>query len=1131
VAEQSTNSQKHLFGALRHSLKAGGSLLAIGCLLASAPAFAQDEPAATEDEDGDVIVVTGIRASLANAQEIKRNADTVVDAITSQDIGALPDRSVTEALQRVPGVSINRFSGTNDPDHFSVEGSGVVIRGLNFVRSEFNGRDAFAAGVGGQALNFADVPSELLGSVEVYKNATAEMIEGGLAGTVNLNTRKPFDNRGFHIAFSGEANYGDLEEEWTPTGSFLISKTWDTGGGTFGLLASGSYSRIRSRSDGLQISNFQTRDGTYATRAFSGGNIVCRNPLPSSSDTQGFPGNVTPAPNFPTIGSPCFNAAPNGANGSADFRALSYAPIGAQFRTQNFDRVRDGQALAAQYETADRRGVFTLEYIRSHTTNTWGERTFASGSDLSEYNTYPRGCQSNQDGPPVYVPNPNPAFAPTVDGNNTASTRANCPINGFTNYQYDANNLFESGYITYPGGGWRGAINGPGDPYVPGGGIQQDITRREVEERSTNQDFGFNGRYDLDENWDFEFDANYTKSSKHNLDMTMWGAGFADEEIDLTGNYPVINVHKPNTLCYAWCSPSPQLAAASTDAAYFGDPHFQFWRAAMDHIEDSDGREYAFRGDLGYKFDNSSFLRQVKAGARYADRSQTVRYTTYNWGMLSEVWSGSRPVNFADVNPGAIEFYEFPNFFRDKVPGPVGAWYYAGDIVDDYAGAVSFAQSIQAQARALGGSPSWNPLASRPGVVSGTPYLLSEIQPVDQKDIGSYLMAQFETEGSVRVAGNVGLRYVRSEISSEGNIGVPSQAALNITQPYATRCALVTPPPPAPQNPVSPGGVCNRSAAEYAALQTWAGAGATTLDVAEHEYDFFLPSLNVRVGLSDDMIARFAVSRVMTRADNSYLRNFLTIGLDPNGNLTSQSGNPYITPATAWQGDLTFEWYFARVGSLTFDVFYKDVKNFFYQQTTQRQITSNGVTQTVSNRGPANFDGHGKVKGFEIAYQQTFEFLPSPLDGFGVNTNYSYIDSSGLPNTFLNTGSPQPVSSIVPGNLPLEGLSKHNVNFTLFYEKGPISIRGAYNWRSRFLLTSADVIFPYTSIFNESTGQLDASIFYSVTPNIKVGIQGVNLLNEVTRTSQAYTGDPGLLAPRSYFMNDRRYSFIVRGNF
>jgi hypothetical protein len=80
------------------------------------PAQGQGQGDQTPDEKD--IVVTGIRASLANAQTIKRNSDTVVDAITAQDIGALPDRSVTEALQRVPGVAMNRFAGSNDPDHF-----------------------------------------------------------------------------------------------------------------------------------------------------------------------------------------------------------------------------------------------------------------------------------------------------------------------------------------------------------------------------------------------------------------------------------------------------------------------------------------------------------------------------------------------------------------------------------------------------------------------------------------------------------------------------------------------------------------------------------------------------------------------------------------------------------------------------------------------------------------------------------------------------------------------------------------------------------------------------------------------------------------------------------------------------
>jgi len=300
---------------------------------------------------------------------------------------------------------------------------------------------------------------------------------------------------------------------------------------------------------------------------------------------------------------------------------------------------------------------------------------------------------------------------------------------------------------------------------------------------------------------------------------------------------------------------------------------------------------------------------------------------------------------------------------------------------------------------------------------------------------------------------------------------------------------------------------------------------------AKNDYTYVLPSLNVKVGITDDVLMRFAASEVMTRPDSSYIRNFVNISIDGNGHLSSSSGNPYLKPAVAWQFDLTAEWYFSRVGSLTFDLFYKDVKNFFYQAVVDLPVENNGVTLSVPLRGPANYDGHGKIKGFEVAYQQTFDFLPGFLKGFGVSANYSYVESSGLPNTFLNTGSPVNIGSITPGNLPLEGLSKHNVNAELFYEDSLVSARVAYNWRSKFLLTAADVIFPYTSIFNAATGQLDASLFFNVTKQIKIGVQGVNLTNEVTKTLQAYTGDPALLAPRSYFMNDRRYSFIVRGSF
>ena len=123
-----------LFGASRFQRLAVLTTASTIALCAAQPAFAQavekadDAPESAETEDA--IVVTGYKKALANSQSIKRDADTFVDVITSEDIGALPDRSVAEALQRVPGVNISRFEQRNDPDRFSVEGSGVVIRGL-----------------------------------------------------------------------------------------------------------------------------------------------------------------------------------------------------------------------------------------------------------------------------------------------------------------------------------------------------------------------------------------------------------------------------------------------------------------------------------------------------------------------------------------------------------------------------------------------------------------------------------------------------------------------------------------------------------------------------------------------------------------------------------------------------------------------------------------------------------------------------------------------------------------------------------------------------------------------------------------------------------------------------------------
>ena len=1113
------NPSADRFGGI---LKCGVSAFAL-CAM-TAPAIAQVStsaaaPSTDTTSDGSntkEITITGIRASLASAQNIKRNSDTVVDAITASDIGALPDRSVTEALQRVPGVAMNRFAGSNDPDHFSVEGSGVVVRGLTFVRSEFNGRDTFAAGVGGQAINFADVPAELLGSVEVYKNATAEMIEGGLAGTVNLNTRKPFDSKGFHIGFDVEGNYGDMEKRLTPTWSALISDTWDTGIGRIGVLGAVSFSQLRSRSNGLNISNIQTRDGTFALGANSHGVQVCRNPLPGTTDT------ITNSP--PGLTTACNEKGAAGADGMLDPASVRYAPVGGQFREEDYNRKRRGLSLAAQWESLDRRALLTAQFLHTSSLNAWGEHTFEAGPDLSEYNTYPAGCLQNADGP-ANVTNGVVGTGGTI--------RAECPTGSTQNYTYDENGLFEKGYITYPGTGWRNTTSGSSTTRVPTGGMQQSLSRRQVNETNRVSDAGLNFKFSPDDHWQINLDGDYTRAEHDDLDFSVFGSTFADNYLDLSGNLPTIIPHKPLTLSAGWASPNP-IVAGESDAQYFADRNNEFWRAAMDHIEHSTGHEWSGKADIAYNFGGDDpFLKRVKFGARYADREETVRYSTYNWGALSEVWAGTQ-VSMQQVSDRA-SLYQFDNFFRGDVAGPPAAYYYNGNLISDYNSGAQYFQNIVKTWDAQGGGTGWTPAAARVGANTAG-YLPNEIQQVSQKNTDAYMMLSFGKDaplfGNVKMSGNIGVRYVSTKVRSEGDIFV-NQQSLGVNSPYATRCAGSSGPPPSLPPGVTigqPGGICLLGQAAYEQLQAF-GSGTPTPNVANTTNHQWLPSLNLKFDLSRDLIMRLAASKVMTLPDMASIRNSFSATFSTTDNtVVFNLGNPGLKPATAKQFDATLEWYFARVGSLTVDAFYKKVSNFFFAAQVQRNFTQNGITLPIQVRIPSNYDGEGTIKGVEVAYQQTFDFLPSLLSGLGTQLSYTYLKSSGLPNSFLNGGSAANVSGVqAGGHLPLEQLSKHNINAEAFYEKGPISLRLAYTWRSKFLLTAADVIFPYYPIYNAAEGHLDASAFLTLTKGLRIGVQAVNLNNEVTKTLQQYTTG-GALGPRSYFIEDRRYSFILRGS-
>ena len=220
------------------------------------PQAPADQTATGQPEAEQDIVVTGIRASLESAQGRKRNASAIVDSIVADDIGKLPDANTAEALQRVSGIQVARDRG---------EGGSVAIRGLTQVLTTLNGRAVFTAD-GGRNYNLQDFPSELLAGIDVYKTPSADLIEGGIGGIIDLRTRKPLDLEDFTVTGTLRGRYSDLADKISPLGSLLVSKKWDTGIGEMGLLLSGSYQERAFRSDVISAGAPNKRTDVIAGR-------------------------------------------------------------------------------------------------------------------------------------------------------------------------------------------------------------------------------------------------------------------------------------------------------------------------------------------------------------------------------------------------------------------------------------------------------------------------------------------------------------------------------------------------------------------------------------------------------------------------------------------------------------------------------------------------------------------------------------------------------------------------------------------------------------------------------------------------------------------------------------------------
>ena len=205
--------------------------------IAVAAAFGAVLPATAQDEQVEEVVVTGIRASLTQALDVKRTNTQIVDAIVSEDIGKFPDNNVIEAMQRITGVQVtNRASG---------EVAAISIRGLTDINTTINGRNIFTAS--GLSVALQDVPASLIKQVDVYKTRSASQIENGIAGSVDIKTQRPFDFEGSKFVLAARAVNQDQADKTDPVISGLASNRWSTGAGEFGALVNLSFAETNYR--------------------------------------------------------------------------------------------------------------------------------------------------------------------------------------------------------------------------------------------------------------------------------------------------------------------------------------------------------------------------------------------------------------------------------------------------------------------------------------------------------------------------------------------------------------------------------------------------------------------------------------------------------------------------------------------------------------------------------------------------------------------------------------------------------------------------------------------------------------------------------------------------------------------
>ena len=655
------------------------------------------------------------------------------------------------------------------------------------------------------------------------------------------------------------------------------------------------------------------------------------------------------------------------------------------------------------------------------------------------------------------------------------------------------------------------------------GGLAFGADTRVAKRKSDTQDISWHLDWRASDSWAFSTDLQLIKATTNDFDSTVaTGVQMSKESLDLSGSLPQINFDE-------------------SDLAALGNANNYYWSFTQEHFDRGIATEKALKLDAKYSFDNP-VLQDLRFGVRLTDRNATTENSnpSYNWAMISQTWAlGWDLSSLAYLGDprfsGNTHTVTFNNFMNGKVSVPsliMPQVSVAAGYPGSYATLHGYTNELCVSGNTCG---NWTPAAFGANNYAGT-------NDQGERTQTAYSQLRFGFDDwNIPVDGNLGLRLVRTEADAKGYM-------------------VFTPPGTLPSSGAT--GVVVPPISAFAQQQDF-----------KNTYNDFLPSLNLRAKPREDLQFRFALAKAMTRPDFSQLQAYSALSETYTANADGSviesvsttgtaSGNPNLRPIKSNQADATAEWYFSKTGSLTFAAFDKQLKDIIINQTYDTPVKDdNGNVVDFVTTSPVN-GAKGFARGFEVGYQQYFDKLPGFLSGFGLQANYTFVNShqtlynpvtgaycdgtsGGVDNLNLNLNGCD-TNGTSFGNLPLQGLSRNTFNFALLFDQGPISARVAYNWRSKYLQgvnvngtngTDGKNTDPNSSGYGQTNvayglptwaagyGELDAGIFYKITDRLTIGLEGTNLTDSTYKQlMQQHIGMMG----RAWFKSGPSYNAQLR---